>query len=130
MLSPILANKLYLSSCILQAMHVDITPSVEQKMGPNNKTLLIRFIFLIGLTSFLAFVGYNFATEGIHDAVIFTPVIDDFMWGILCSLIGVVSFLIAYKASSLFTRSRYVLQGAFFLLSGLSMLFDGINAVL
>ncbi|MGF1687594.1 hypothetical protein L4C36_12985 [Photobacterium japonica] len=98
-------------------------------MDSHNKTLLIRFIFLIGLTSFLAFVGYNFATEGIHDAVIFTPVIDDFMWGIICSLVGAVSFLIAKNATSLFTKSRYVLQGALFLLGGLSILFDGINAV-
>ena len=95
----------------------------------SNRTRLINFIVLIGLLSFVIVVGYKFITEGIHAAVIFTPVIDDFMWGTLCSLVGVVSFAGALYNKSVSRKLWYALKGTFFLFSGLSMLFDGIQAV-
>lgn len=96
----------------------------------SNRLLLIKFIVLIGLLSFLSLVGYKFITEGIHDAVIFSPVIDDFIWGVLCSFIGAVSFVIALKNESILGKFRYLVQGALFLVAGLVMLLDGLKALL
>ncbi|OLQ85686.1 hypothetical protein BIY21_18830 [Vibrio ponticus] len=95
----------------------------------SNRALLTKFIILIGLLSFVSVVGYNFITEGIQDAVIFTPVVDDFMWGILCSLFGVVSFAIAWKSKSVSGKLWHAVKGIFFLVSGLAMLFNGIQAL-
>ncbi|MGR5133920.1 hypothetical protein [Vibrio alfacsensis] len=95
----------------------------------SNRKLLIKFIVFIGLLSFVIVVGYNFITEGIHGAVIFTPVIDDFMWGILCSLIGAVSFAIALNNKSMSGKLWHTVKGVFFLVSGLTMLFGGVQAL-
>ncbi|BCN25138.1 hypothetical protein [Vibrio alfacsensis] len=95
----------------------------------SNRQLFIKFIVLIGLLGFVSVVGYNFITEGIHDAVIFTPMIDDFMWGILCSLIGVVSFATVLSNKSVSGKMWHVLKGVFFLVSGLMMLFSGVKAL-
>ncbi|BBM63727.1 hypothetical protein VA249_03730 [Vibrio alfacsensis] len=59
----------------------------------SNRQLFIKFIVLIGLLGFVSVVGYNFITEGIHDAVIFTPMIDDFMWGFFVRLLALLALL-------------------------------------
>ncbi|RJX65093.1 hypothetical protein DZ860_22670 [Vibrio sinensis] len=109
-------------------MTIKISPLAEHKMTIN-RLLLIKYIVFIGLLSFVIVVGYNFITDGIHDAVIFSPVIDDFMWGTVCSLIGAVSFVIALKNKSVLGKFRYVVQGALFSVGGLTMLLDGIKTL-
>ena len=95
----------------------------------NNKPRLIRFTVFIALLCFVLVVGYKFITEGIQDAVFFSPVIDDFIWGAIFSLVGVVSLVIAFNATSVFVKSRYVVQSALFSVVGLTMLFNGLNAL-
>ncbi|ANU35382.1 hypothetical protein [Vibrio scophthalmi] len=95
----------------------------------SNRTLPIKFIIFIGLLSFVGVVGYKFITEGIQDAVIFTPVVDDFMWGTLCSLIGALFCAGALYNKSVPKRLWNAVKGIFFLVGGLSMLFDGVQAV-